>query len=131
MGSHWICIKHARIQKLLSERSNFDYVFFLLDEGIDDPNATMNGPSSALQRNAIKMVYRWRADDGPTLNAGSVAFVIFQEIRTSNAKKPYNFLIFRGRGSGPPAPPPPPSESVHNKVTRYRPHFILYMCKSG
>ena len=53
MGSHCICIKHARIQKSLSEGSNFEYIFFLLDEGIDDPNATMNGPSSARQRNAI------------------------------------------------------------------------------
>ena len=31
------------------------------------------GPSSARQRNTIKMAFRWRADDGPTLNAGLVA----------------------------------------------------------
>ena len=39
--------------------SNFD--FFLVDEGREDPSATISGPSSALQRNAIKMAFRWRA----------------------------------------------------------------------
>ena len=46
---------------------------FLVDEGREDPNTTISGPSSAHQRNAIKMAFRWRADDGPTLNAGLVA----------------------------------------------------------
>ena len=52
--------------------SNFDY-FFLVDEGREDPNTTISGPSLARQRNAILMAFRWRADDGPTLNAGFVA----------------------------------------------------------
>ena len=39
--------KHARIQKVLSEGSKFDNVCFLVDEGIEDPNVTINGPSSA------------------------------------------------------------------------------------
>ena len=34
---------------------------------------TTFGPSSARQLNAISMAFRWRADDGPTLNAGLVA----------------------------------------------------------
>ena len=38
-----------------------------------DPDTTINGPSSARQRNAILMAFCWRADGGPTLNAGSVA----------------------------------------------------------
>ena len=38
-----------------------------------DPNTTISGPSTARQRNAIKMVFRWRADNGLTLNAGLVA----------------------------------------------------------
>ena len=33
--------------------SNFDVVF-LVDEGREDPNTTISGPSSACQRNAIK-----------------------------------------------------------------------------
>ena len=39
------------------------------------------------------MAFRWRADDGPTLNAGLVA-VIFQGIRTNIIKKHYTFVIF-------------------------------------
>ena len=49
------------------------------------------------------MAFRWLADDGPTLSAG---FVIYQGIRTSFAKKPFDFVIFR-EGSRTPAPPPP------------------------
>ena len=59
-------IRHARIQKILSGESNFDN-FFLVDEGREDSNTTINGPSSTRQRNAIKMAF-----DDPTLNAGSV-----------------------------------------------------------
>ena len=47
-------------------------LILLFDEGIMDPNTAINGPSSARQRNAIVMAFRWRADDGPTLNAGFV-----------------------------------------------------------
>ena len=46
---------------------------FLVDEGIEDPNTTKSGPSSAHQQNAILMAFRWQANDGPTLNAGFVA----------------------------------------------------------
>ena len=38
--------------KFLLRGSNFDYVF-LVDDGREDPNATISGPSSARQRNAI------------------------------------------------------------------------------
>ena len=31
----------------------FFIIFFLVDEGLEDPNATMSGPSSACQRNVI------------------------------------------------------------------------------
>ena len=48
------------------------FFFFFFDKGIEDPNTTINGPSSARQRNAISMAFRWRADDGPTSNAGLV-----------------------------------------------------------
>ena len=44
-------------------------IFFLVDEGIEDPSITINGPSSARQRNVI----RWLSDDGTTLNAGLVS----------------------------------------------------------
>ena len=43
------------------------FVFlFLVEEGRRvDPNITINGPSAARHRNAIKMVFRCREDDGP------------------------------------------------------------------
>ena len=50
---------HAQIQQVLSGGSKFDNIpifffsFFLVDEGIDHPNTTINGPSSARQQNAI------------------------------------------------------------------------------
>ena len=46
---------------------------FLVDEGRQDPNTTISGPSLARQRNAIKMAIRWRTYDGPTLNVGLLA----------------------------------------------------------
>ena len=48
--------------------------------------------------------FRWRADDGPTLNACLVA-LIFQGIWTSIARKPYIFVIFQGGQD--PLPPSP------------------------
>ena len=64
----------------LSEGSNFGkfdnvffFVFFHVDKEREDPKTTMIGPPSARQRNAIKMAFCWRADDGPTLNAGLIA----------------------------------------------------------
>ena len=52
-------------RKFCQRGTNFDVFgcFFLVDEGWENPNSTISGPSSV----------RWRADDGPTLNAGSVA----------------------------------------------------------
>ena len=56
-------------RKFCQRGPNFGGVFFfffffcLVDEGREDPNTTISGPSSARQR------HRWRADDGPTLNA--------------------------------------------------------------
>ena len=59
-------------RKFCQRGSKFD-INFLVDEGIEDPNITINWPSSANQRNAISMAFRWWADDGPTLNAGLVS----------------------------------------------------------
>ena len=43
---------HARIQKILSEKT-LQTFFFLVDEGWVDPNSTLSAPSSARQRTAI------------------------------------------------------------------------------
>ena len=57
--------------------TTFFYFFFIsfisFNERRNYLNASKSGPSSARQRNAIQMVFRWRADDGPTLNSGLVA----------------------------------------------------------
>ena len=68
--------------------------FFFVDEGIEDRNTAINGPSSAHQRNAIKMAFRWWADDGPTLNAGLVA-AIFQGSRPVLLENPKFLWFFR------------------------------------
>ena len=43
---------NVRIQKIMSDGSNLDNGI-LVDEGWEDPNTTLSGPSSARQRNAI------------------------------------------------------------------------------
>ena len=54
--------------------TTFFFLFFLrFDEGGRIQISLISGPSTASMRNAIKMAFRWRADDGPTLNAGFVA----------------------------------------------------------
>ena len=53
--------------------TTFFFVFVLVDERRDDQNTTKSRPSSARQRNAIYMAFRWRPDDGLTLNSGLVA----------------------------------------------------------
>ena len=86
------------------------FCFFLVDEGIGDPDFTINGPSSTRQRNAINGV-SLAGRQRPNIECWLGSFVIFQGIRTSIAKKTYIFVIFRG--TGPPAPPPP-SVSAHS-----------------
>ena len=43
------------------------------------------------------MAFRWRADDGSTLNAG----LVFRGVRASTAKKACIFEMFRGGGPDP------------------------------
>ena len=63
-----------RSRKFCQRGSNVEVLgVFLVDEGREDPNTTISGPSLACQGNAISMAFCWRADDGPTLNAGLVA----------------------------------------------------------
>ena len=61
-------------------------------------NTTKSGPSSARQRNAIEMAYRWRADDGPTLIAGLVV-CDFTGSGPVLLRNPI-FVIFRWGGGG-------------------------------
>ena len=70
---------YARIQTVSGRGGggggNFNFSFKLARvETREGPNTTKSGPSSARQRSAIYMAFRWRADDGPTLRAVLVAF---------------------------------------------------------
>ena len=50
----------------------FQNVFLLLMREERIENTTNSGPLSASQQNAISMAFRWRANDGATLNASLV-----------------------------------------------------------
>ena len=65
-----------RSRKFCQRGSIFDNVclFFLVDGRIENPQNAINGPSSAHQQNAIEMAFCWRADGGPTLNTGILAW---------------------------------------------------------
>ena len=103
---------HARIQKVLPEGSNFEGFLgvCLVVERREDPNTTICGPTSARQRNAIK----WRFACVPLVaqHCWLGSLVLFQEIRTTIAMKPYIPVILQGGGDldhlPPPPPPPPP-----------------------
>ena len=91
--------------------------FFLVDEGIEDPNITMNGPSSAPQQNTIKMAFHWRADyfNGPQLNACLVALWFLGDPDQYCWETLYfcDFSWGGGGGGGGWTPCPPPSGSAH------------------
>ena len=82
---------HAQIQKVLSDGTTI---------------------SNHLQLTSKRHL---NANNGPKFNAGLVAFVIFQGIRTSIAKKPYIYVILGGRN-----PFPPLSGSAHAISYRVR-----------
>ena len=83
-----------RSRKIFQRGFNFDYDLkkkILVDEGREDPNTTISGPSSAGQWNA-------------NIECWLGSFVVLQGIRASIAKKPYIFVIFQGEGQEPLSP---------------------------
>ena len=54
-GSRKICQRGSKFDNV------FFFFFFLVVEGLEDPNIQIskNVPSSARQRNAIEMAFRW------------------------------------------------------------------------
>ena len=63
------------------------------------------------------MAFRWRADDGPTLNADLKDLCVFQRIRTSMLRNAIFWWFFSGRGGGGgggPDPLPPPLDPRMN-----------------
>ena len=99
------------------------FVFCVSDDERGDQNNTKSGPISTHKRNAITVAFRWRAYDGPTLNAG----LVLQGIRTSIAKKPYIFVIFQCVGRGPDPCPPPPHLDPPMKTSQ---HTLAKTCQS-
>ena len=94
-------------RKFSQRGSKFDNFFFvfLVDEGIEDPNITINGPSTAASKTPLK----WRFAGGLMMTNSECwlgSFVIFQVFQASFAKKPYIFVIFQGGGGGPEPLPP-------------------------
>ena len=72
----------------------------------------MPSSETPLKWRFIEMVFRWRANDGPTLNTGYGGFVIFQGIWTSIAKEPYSFVIFQGGPDPLSSPLDPPTRQT-------------------
>ena len=96
--------------------------FFFLFSGGEDPNTIKSGPLSARQQNLAGGLMMAQHN---TLNAGLNSLWFF---RTSNAKKPYIFVIFQGC----PDPCPPPlsgSAFVRNCAYSAKPS-LLYTATS-
>ena len=118
-------------RKFCPRGSKFDN-FFLVDDGIEDPNTAINGPSSARQRNAISAIIgppakphwngvslagRW----WPTLNAGLVALWYFRGFGPELQRNPICLWFSRGGGPDPLSSPlnPPMPYYLHQRPQKY------------
>ena len=89
------------------------------------PNSTKSRTSSACQQNTISMVFCWRADDGPTLNAGLVALWFFRGSGPVLLRSPiYIFVNFQGRGRDLLSPPHLDPRICTDKYRGYTLKFI-------
>ena len=91
MSLHYVykgSVSCADPEKFCLRESIFDNICFLVDEGTEDPYTAINGSSSACQQNAIEMASRWRANNGPTLNAVLVALLFFRRSRPVLQRNP-------------------------------------------
>ena len=85
------------------DASNCDTFFFKLTRG-----EKIQIPLKAGHYRPSKMTFLWRADDGPTLNAGLVTFWFFRGSWPVLLKNPIFLWFFRGVWTPCPPPPPPP-----------------------
>ena len=60
-------------RKFCQRGSNSDNVFILVNEGRVDPKYHLKRAILGPPAKRHLMAFRWRADDGPTLNSGMVA----------------------------------------------------------
>ena len=70
-GGH--ALSFADPESFVRGAQNLIKALFVIDEIRKDTNSTKSGSPQARQRNAILMAFRWQADNGPTLDVGSVA----------------------------------------------------------
>ena len=97
-------VNHARIQKVLPERVQIWQLWWGEEGSKYHYKRAIIGPPAKRQLNGILLACRcW-----PNIECWLGSLVIFQGIRTSIAKKPYIFVIFRGGGGGGSGPPVPP-----------------------
>ena len=92
-GDIWTC--HARIQTVLLEGIQLWPLFRSWGE---------RGSKYHLKRNETPLPFRWRANDGPTLNDGLVALWSPRGSRPVMIRNPIAFWFSRGVRT--PAPPP-------------------------
>ena len=76
------------------------------------------------------MAFRWRADDGPTLNSGLVALRFFRGSGPVLLRNPFFLRFFSvcvcgGGGSGPPVPPLDP-RMIEVDLNRRWASYMLY-----
>ena len=74
------------------------------------------------------MVFRWRADDGPKLNAGLVALRIFRGSGPVFLRNPI-FCDFSGGGGPDPLPPPPLDPCMKLAHLNYFLSVLFQVCK--
>ena len=108
LGILFMCVS----RKFCQRGSNFENIFFLVDEGREDPNTTIRRPLLAHHRNTvngISLVCRW----WPYF----VALRFFRGSQPILLEKPIFLRFFRGGvGSGHPVPHPTPSGSAHVNI---------------
>ena len=93
---HQLLLLHALIQKVLSEGSNSDKIFW-------EERGSKNHQKQAIIWPASKTPLKWHFTFRPIMahiECWLGSFAIFQGMRTSIAKKPYIFLIFQRGGGG-------------------------------
>ena len=123
----WVCWAHARIQKVLSEGVQLWQRYLLLFLVVVVfklmRDTTKSGPSSAHQRNAIKMAFGWRADGDPALNAGLVALWFSRGSGPVLLRNPIASWFSRGiRTFAPSSGSAPRMEPVSSKITGWHVH---------
>ena len=61
---------HARIQEVCQWGPTLTTLYVFVNEWKKDPNTRKAGHNRPASETPFKMAFRWRTDDGQTLNAG-------------------------------------------------------------